>query len=132
MKFHLPSAMLGATLVSSLAVSGWAVAAQTTTELTPEPVDAAPTPTEVTIGEWIFDMPAGQAVAVFPITVNASLDGRFVSYAVAVRHPDGTVSGLTECDNASIICQPSTSEDFGALKSADPGDVFYLAGEAKS
>jgi hypothetical protein len=133
MKLHLPSMLLGGVLIASFAVNLHASAQETpTVPLTPDPLDSSTSSTGVTIGEWIFDMPGNQSVAVFPLATNATLDGRYVTYVVGVRHPDGTVSGLTECDNAAIICRPSISPDLSALKTADPGDIFVLAGEAKS
>lgn len=130
MTLHLPSMLLGGLLISSFAVNLHA-SAQTTAP-TPDALDVAPMQTEVTIGEWIFDMPTNQPLAVFPVATSADLEHRYVTYTVAVRHPDGTVAGLTECDGRAIICQPMTSQAIAALASADPNDVFVLAGEAKS
>jgi hypothetical protein len=127
---HLPSLLLGGVLIASFAVNLHATA-QTTdlTQTTPTPVDALPSGTDVTIGEWLFEMPQNEPVAVFPVAVSTNLSGGFTTITVAVRHPDNTVTGLTECDNLAVICRPVDVQGTGALEQAAPGDVFVLASE---
>ena len=102
--------------------SGLALAAQDAPAAQPEMA-------EVVIGAYAFDFDTREPLQLFPLARTTNGEGAFVTYHVAAQLPDGSVTGLTPCDDIAVICAPIISPAKGGLRLADAGDALGLAGE---
>jgi hypothetical protein len=90
----------------------------------------SPETSGVVVGAYQFDYDAKEPLQAFPIARSTNADGSFVTWFAAYQRADGSVRGLTECDDLAVICAPLISPAKGAFALADPGDAFNLASEA--
>jgi hypothetical protein len=122
---------LGCLIAIAALISTWSVGAQETP--TPQAVtsreSAAAPPTEIVIGPYQFTVDPSEPLQAHIVARSTNLDGSFVTWYGTAQLADGSVVGVTICDDVAVTCAPIISPAKAAFQLADPGDSFNLQPE---